>query len=484
MKEFLLYTVPSRDNFPELEKHIVLGKIIYEKGDIVLNSRRRAVTIYVVNSGDRPIQVLDEHWHLFGFFVSVITPSLSFGLDPSLVISLVGVGATTPSPYRPTTGGSFNNYLFSGFMARSNGQPLPRGRTVPRGGRGIPSGRPRPAGSDATHTIGTSIPAEPHGLSVRGGRGGRDGRGCGTVSSLSILGSRSLGHELYSASPSPSIPSPSQVLSTSSSRTIPNYPLQSPSVSSSLVASNEGRTGSQVAGAPRAPQRRGIHFLWESAIHDDLVRAAYDTMASIKYTALMSKLKKNRVQPDFVIDEAWRRYLGYWKSEYFLIGSKQASKNKNTEVEGPGIGVSKHGGGSMSFVTTNERLAQLKRRRQELTQATPNQQVDEMALYYDVVGDCPKGRVYSHGREDMMILEPMVPCSDFNNIADQLRHVVAFMRSQFGMTMDRAGPSQPLPPPQEQQQQVQMDPADPLQHDDVDRERQDWVVEDVQIEDT
>ncbi|KAK9145230.1 hypothetical protein Sjap_005133 [Stephania japonica] len=91
-------------------------------------------------------------------------------------------------------------------------------------------------------------------------------------------------------------------------------------------------------------------------------------------------------------------------------------------MEGPGTGVSKHGGSSVSFVTSNERLtrasertltvndlylhlhtenhdevtfidtrsarfyAQLECRRQELTQATPDQPVDEMALYYDVVG--------------------------------------------------------------------------------------------------
>ncbi|KAK9116312.1 hypothetical protein Sjap_015259 [Stephania japonica] len=74
---------------------------------------------------------------------------------------------------------------------------------------------------------------------------------------------------------------------------------------------------------------------------------------------MMNKLKKNRVHPNFIIDEAWRRYLEYWESEDFLSRSKQEFENRNTEVEGPGTRVSKHGGGSMSFVTTNERLALL-----------------------------------------------------------------------------------------------------------------------------
>ncbi|KAK9088334.1 hypothetical protein Scep_027416 [Stephania cephalantha] len=37
----------------------------------------------------------------------------------------------------------------------------------------------------------------------------------------------------------------------------------------------------------------------------------------------------------------------------------------------------------------------LQRRRQELTQTTPDQPVDDEAVYYKVAGDCPKGCVYS-----------------------------------------------------------------------------------------
>ncbi|KAK9123900.1 hypothetical protein Sjap_013502 [Stephania japonica] len=70
-------------------------------------------------------------------------------------------------------------------------------------------------------------------------------------------------------------------------------------------------------------------------------------LAGIRYTALMHKLKKKRVQPVYVIDEAWRRYLEYWESEDFLARSSQATANRNTEVEGPGTGPSKHSGGSV-----------------------------------------------------------------------------------------------------------------------------------------
>ncbi|KAK9096547.1 hypothetical protein Sjap_022044 [Stephania japonica] len=41
--------------------------------------------------------------------------------------------------------------------------------------------------------------------------------------------------------------------------------------------------------------------------------------------------------------------------------------------------------------------AEIERRREELTQVTPDQPVDEMQLYYDALGDCPKGCVYGLG---------------------------------------------------------------------------------------
>ncbi|KAK9087620.1 hypothetical protein Syun_030014 [Stephania yunnanensis] len=99
----------------------------------------------------------------------------------------------------------------------------------------------------------------------------------------------------------------------------------------------------------------------------------------------------------------------------------------------------------------------LQMRRLELTQATPDQLVDDEAVYFNVSGECPKGRV---------------------------------MR-QFGMTMDGASLSQPQPPPppppppHDQQQPPQIDPADPpQQQDNVEREMQDWLTRDEQLVDT
>ncbi|KAK9089320.1 hypothetical protein Scep_028402 [Stephania cephalantha] len=141
----------------------------------------------------------------------------------------------------------------------------------------------------------------------------------------------------------------------------------------------------------------------------------------------------------------------------------------------------------------------LQRRRLELTQATPDQPVDDEAVYLNVASECPKGRVYglgSLGRKKRRYADPgastsqmpeMVPRAEFDIVAEQLRKVMAFMHQQFGMTMDGASLSQPQPPPppHDQQQPPQIDPADPpQQQDNVEREIQDWLTRDEQLGDT
>ncbi|KAK9110242.1 hypothetical protein Sjap_018302 [Stephania japonica] len=205
-----------------------------------------------------------------------------------------------------------------------------------------------------------------------------------------------------------------------------------------------------------------VFFRWDDTIPEDLIRAAYDRLAGIRYTALMHKLKKKRVQPVYVIDEAWRRYLEYWESEDFLARSSQATVNRNTEVEGPGLDPRRHDGGSVSFVTTQERLAP-ERRCRELTEATPDQSVDDEAVYLNVAGECPKGRVYglgSLGRKKRRYARSLVLARprcriwcrvrEFNVVAEQLRKVMEFMQEASRDEHGRSEPiskQQPPPPP-------------------------------------
>ncbi|KAK9085893.1 hypothetical protein Sjap_026304 [Stephania japonica] len=145
----------------------------------------------------------------------------------------------------------------------------------------------------------------------------------------------------------------------------------------------------------------------------------------------------------------------------------------------------------MTFIDTrSERFYdRLQRRCQELTCATPDQSVDDEAVYLNVAGECPKGRVYglgSLGRKKRRYADPgastsempdMVPRAEFNVVAEQLRKVMEFMQQHLGMNMDGAGLSQqqppppPAPPPHDQQQLSQIDPIDPPQQgDNVERE--------------
>ncbi|KAK9157082.1 hypothetical protein Scep_003656 [Stephania cephalantha] len=96
----------------------------------------------------------------------------------------------------------------------------------------------------------------------------------------------------------------------------------------------------------------------------------------------------------------------------------------------------------VTFIDTRSEqfYAKLQRRRLELTQATLDQPVDDEAVYFNVAGECHKGRVYglgSLGRMKRRYADPgastsqmpeMVPRSEFNSVAEQLRQVVAFMQ--------------------------------------------------------
>ncbi|KAG6764648.1 hypothetical protein POTOM_032128 [Populus tomentosa] len=54
--------VPSLDKFPTIEDNEIPGAIIFGEGNVIINSGRKAVTLKVINTGDRPIQV-GSHYH-------------------------------------------------------------------------------------------------------------------------------------------------------------------------------------------------------------------------------------------------------------------------------------------------------------------------------------------------------------------------------------------------------------------------------------
>ncbi|KAK9104728.1 hypothetical protein Scep_021572 [Stephania cephalantha] len=217
----------------------------------------------------------------------------------------------------------------------------------------------------------------------------------------------------------------------------------------------------------------------------------------------------------------------------FKARFEKTSQNIKSEKGGPGIGPSKHTGGTQYFQTYENALdrnaddevtpndvflhvhtkdhdgvtfidnrsarfyAELVRRREEHTQATSDQPIDEKQLYYDAIGECSKGRVYGLGSlakrkrryEDpgtSTFREPMVRRSELDAVVQRLAQFEAFVQSQLGMRMDfgastfQAPPPPPLsPPPQEHHQQVGMNPtcSPQKQHDDGDEDIHDRLDE-------
>ncbi|KAK9119184.1 hypothetical protein Scep_017277 [Stephania cephalantha] len=153
------------------------------------------------------------------------------------------------------------------------------------------------------------------------------------------------------------------------------------------------------------------YFQWDPSIDEAIVRATYDAKACVKYGTLMHELRALGVRPDFMTNEASNRYRKYWVSTDFKARSEKASHNRKSEKNGSGTCPSKHIGGSRSFQIYGEILAldkdeddvtpndvELVRKREEHTQGKPNQAIDEVQLYYDAAGDCPKGFVYGLGK--------------------------------------------------------------------------------------
>ncbi|KAK9157545.1 hypothetical protein Scep_004119 [Stephania cephalantha] len=120
---------------------------------------------------------------------------------------------------------------------------------------------------------------------------------------------------------------------------------------------------------------------------------------SVRYGALMHELRTLGVRSDFVTNEACNRYREYWASADFKARSEKASQNRKKQKGRPWD--------QDDEVTPNDVFlhvhtkdhdgAELVRRCEEHTQATPNRPIDEKQLYYDAPGECSKGRVYGLG---------------------------------------------------------------------------------------
>ncbi|KAK9116037.1 hypothetical protein Sjap_014984 [Stephania japonica] len=179
----------------------------------------------------------------------------------------------------------------------------------------------------------------------------------------------------------------------------------------------------------------GDNGRWDDALPEDLVRAAYDRLAC-------TSTRRARTS---------------------VLGLCKRRENRNTEVEGPGtdprstVADSSETPPSVNdlylhlhtvnhdrttFIDTRSERFYAPERRQELTRATPEQSVDDEAVYLNVAGECSKGRVYglgSVGRKKRRYGTPGASTSqtpdvvpgEFDVVAEQLRKVMNFMHRSW-----------------------------------------------------
>ncbi|XP_039140187.1 uncharacterized protein LOC120277413 isoform X2 [Dioscorea cayenensis subsp. rotundata] len=173
-------------------------------------------------------------------------------------------------------------------------------------------------------------------------------------------------------------------------------------------------------------------FVWDESMLS-AIKMAWQRKAAERYRALMCSLRKGKEKSLHVSDSAWKTWTDAWNSPEFKTRCETATANRLTEITGPGSGISRHTGGSISHASHADRLRSrlgrdprpfelfevthtkkgtsmlvdtraqsVKDRYLELVeQASQTQEgldelpiVDETALYYDAVGGGKKSRVY------------------------------------------------------------------------------------------
>ncbi|KAL3644966.1 hypothetical protein CASFOL_010146 [Castilleja foliolosa] len=93
------------------------------------------------------------------------------------------------------------------------------------------------------------------------------------------------------------------------------------------------------------------YYRWDKAI-DKLVEVAFMKKAKKRYGDMVCTFKKKRDlgKPECVPPAAWQSWLKQWDKPESIAKSRQASRNRMSEVAGPGTGCSRHTGGSRSTI--------------------------------------------------------------------------------------------------------------------------------------
>ncbi|KAK9135578.1 hypothetical protein Syun_014908 [Stephania yunnanensis] len=167
-------------------------------------------------------------------------------------------------------------------------------------------------------------------------------------------------------------------------------------------------------------------FLWYKGIYDFLSLLLKALECSVRLASVRRSLFANDVQRSNLT--AVKELLGSMDlmgSEILLVGCSNL------------LGLV---GDAITSAEANIFSAKHQRRRQELTQTTPDQQLDDEAVYFKVAGDCPKGCVYSLRslwRKKRRYVDPDASTSQFDE--EQLHRpvVIVLYDSYFAVLSPR-----------------------------------------------
>ncbi|KAK9088870.1 hypothetical protein Scep_027952 [Stephania cephalantha] len=183
---------------------------------------------------------------------------------------------------------------------------------------------------------------------------------------------------------------------------LPRNLLSSPLPPASSAAPKEGRGGTPHIGYcwKSVPdhqkeiywERWKPYFQWDPSIDEAIVRAAYDAKACVRRPQI-SRLALRRLH---ITEKVKRAAL-----VQALQSTPALDKDEDDEITPNDVFIhvhmKDHDGVTFIDNISAQFHAKLVRRREEHTQATPDQPIDEEQLYYDAAGVCPKGRVYGLG---------------------------------------------------------------------------------------
>lgn len=83
--------VPSVDKFPEMVDGRIPGQMIFEGGNIVINEGRKAIILKIVNTGDRPVQVLIFNFTCIFYLLVVLSFPFWSKVDAATYIFIYSV---------------------------------------------------------------------------------------------------------------------------------------------------------------------------------------------------------------------------------------------------------------------------------------------------------------------------------------------------------------------------------------------------------